>query len=100
MPWIWGPGYGWAGFGMMLFWTLVFLALVGLMVWAIARGWQSRNLPMQPPPGTRPPQEEPSALEILRRRFARGEIDAATYEAMRERLEASRESERPPIPST
>ncbi|HEY7357598.1 MAG TPA: SHOCT domain-containing protein [Ktedonobacterales bacterium] len=99
MPWIWGPGYGWAGFGMMLFWTLVFLVLVGLMVWAIARGWQSRNLPM-PPPGMRPPQEEPSALEILRRRFARGEIDAATYEAMRERLEASRENERPPIPST
>jgi len=31
----------------------------------------------------------PSALEILRQRYARGEIDAATFEQMRERLESS-----------
>jgi putative membrane protein len=98
MPGMWGPGFGWYGFGMMVFWVIVFLALVGLMVWAIARGWQNRNLPM--PPGTRSPQEGPSALEVLRRRYARGEIDTATYEAMRERLEAPGESGRPPIPST
>jgi putative membrane protein len=32
---------------------------------------------------------QPSALEILRQRYARGEIDATTYQQMRERLEAS-----------
>lgn len=37
-------------------------------------------------PGTPPVQ--PSALEILRQRYAH-EIDATTYEQMRERLEAS-----------
>ena len=35
-----------------------------------------------PPPG-------PSALEILRQRYAAGEIDAEAFEQMRERLEAS-----------
>jgi hypothetical protein len=36
-------------------------------------------------PGT--PPSQPSAMEILRQRYARGEIDAATFENMRERLE-------------
>jgi putative membrane protein len=35
------------------------------------------------------PASGPSAMEILRQRFARGEIDTATFEQMRERLEAS-----------
>jgi uncharacterized membrane protein len=32
---------------------------------------------------------EPNALEILQRRYARGEIDVTTFEQMRERLESS-----------
>ena len=32
---------------------------------------------------------EPDALEILRRRYARGEIDGTTFDQMRERLESS-----------
>ena len=32
------------------------------------------------------PPTQPSASDILDRRYARGEIDAATYEQMRERL--------------
>ncbi len=32
---------------------------------------------------------QPSALEILRQCYARGEIDTATFEQQRERLEAS-----------
>jgi Short C-terminal domain len=35
------------------------------------------------------PPSQPSAMEILRQRYARGEIDTATYESMRERLENS-----------
>jgi uncharacterized membrane protein len=34
-------------------------------------------------------QENPPPLEILRQRYAAGEIDAVTFEQMRERLGAS-----------
>ena len=35
----------------------------------------------------------PSALEILKQRYARGESDTPTFEAMRERLQATSEHE-------
>jgi uncharacterized membrane protein len=35
------------------------------------------------------PSAQPSALDILRQRYARGEIDAVTFDQMRERLEAT-----------
>ena len=38
-------------------------------------------------PTSTPPPMQFSALEILRQRYARGEIDDATYQHMRERLE-------------
>jgi len=35
------------------------------------------------------PVSQPSAMDILRQRYARGEIDAVTFDQMRERLEAA-----------
>ena len=71
--------------------TLFWLVLIGLTVWALVAlvRWASQQTRMgsdRPLGGT---TAGPSAEEILRRRFARGEIDAATYERMRERLDAS-----------
>ncbi|HEU5375477.1 MAG TPA: hypothetical protein VFV38_08565 [Ktedonobacteraceae bacterium] len=43
-----------------------------------------------------PPVPSLDAREILRQRYARGEIDMPTFEHMRERLEAPTERERPP----
>lgn len=58
---------------------LLGLAVLGLLLWLIAQGWSRRVLPtvlpsFQPPPG------ESSAIEVLRERFARGEIDAGAFE--------------------
>jgi uncharacterized membrane protein len=69
----------WMGAG-AIFW----LAALGLFVWLLVRwldrrGAGGRNLSAQPDSG-------PTAQETLRQRYARGEIDATTYEQMRERL--------------
>ncbi len=70
------------------FWLL----LAAIAVWAFVR-WLNRPSRQAPPQNSQyppyPPQQAMSALDILRQRYARGEIDAATYEQMRARLEAS-----------
>ena len=78
------PGMGLWAIIVSLFW----LGLAAIAVWALVR-WLSRtsrpvSTPQQPP--QIPPER--SALEILRVRYASGEIDSTTYESMRERLEA------------
>ncbi|GAC1391861.1 MAG: hypothetical protein NVS4B11_16430 [Ktedonobacteraceae bacterium] len=90
---------------------LLWLALLGILIWSLIRWvtrhrrWsqpmtqytpgspyiQHREQPFGVPPMPRPddPLHQPSALEILNRRYASGEIDAATFENMRERIQAS-----------
>jgi uncharacterized membrane protein len=66
-----------------LFLVAFLLILAGtLMYWLVPR--------MLPQKQYRPDvlPERSSALEILRQRYARGEIDAMTFGEMRERLEA------------
>jgi putative membrane protein len=81
MMWGWG-GYGgwghWAGWigaiFMIVFWALVIVGIVFLVRFLVR---QSRG------PGR---DQEDSALEILKRRYARGEIDKEEYEAKRKDL--------------
>lgn len=86
MMWYYGPGWGgMLGMGLsMLFWTL----LLGLLIWLLVR-WITRQntIASFQSPGT--PPNPPSALEILRQRYARGEIDTETFKAMRAHLEES-----------
>ena len=69
------------------FWPLLPLFWIGIVAffcWGAFRwfGWRNWR-------GTFATSIEPDALEILRRRYARGEIDAITFDQMRERLESS-----------
>jgi len=80
MYWGFGPGL-WGVLGGLL-WIIIW----ALLIWGLIRwfGFSNRRRLSHYPdqsPGA------PSALEILRQRYARGDIDAATFEQMRERLE-------------
>ena len=84
MP-MWGyyasGGMGW----WMIFSSLFWLGLAAVVVWALVR-WlssASRSTTLRVP-------HEPtqlSALDILKARYARGEIDTATFQLMRAQLE-------------
>lgn len=69
--------------------TVLWLALLGLIVWAAVRYFQRPQIPARtlPPPA-------PSVLELLRQRYVLGEIDLETFETMLRYLLASEESER------
>lgn len=77
----WGtdmPGWGYHGFGglfMILFWVLVVLGFAYLV-----RGFVSRG-----GPGGAGGRPEPP-LEILKRRYASGEIDKAEFEEKKKAL--------------
>jgi putative membrane protein len=78
---MWGFGWGWPGMLWMGFGGLFWIVIVGLVIWALVRWLGERSTSdRQPPVGG------PAALEILQQRYARGEIDAVTFEQMRERL--------------
>ena len=84
---MWGYGFGW-GWLMMSLGTILWIAVLVVLVWALIRWLNTRTSTPVPPPSSGV-QSGPTALEILQQRYARGEIDTATFEQMRERLEAS-----------
>lgn len=84
---MWGPGMmGWGGFGfgpwwgilMLLFWVLILAGGALLLVWLFR---QAQPTGVGPGPG-------PSrALDIVRERYARGEITRDEFEQIRRDLE-------------
>lgn len=73
--WGWGMGLL-GGLGMLLFWGLI----IGLVVWLVValtrstQGGMNRNV------------QSDSALEILRRRLAAGEITPQEFDELRKKL--------------
>jgi putative membrane protein len=72
-----GWGMGWfGGIFMILFWILILIGLVFVIKWLIQSTSRARNNGQS---GSR-------ALEILKERYARGEIDKAQFEDMKRDL--------------
>ncbi len=80
---MWGYGFTWGGMLLMSLSMLVWFAVLAVAIWALVR-WLGGRVQAS---GT--PMSSPSAMEILRQRYVRGEIDATTFEQMREQLKAS-----------
>ena len=92
---MWGYGFGWGGMLLMMLSSVIWIVLLAVVAWAVIR-WVNGKMPnatpfssSTPAQGMGMPAGGPSAIEILRQRYARGEIDADTFEQMRERLESS-----------
>ncbi len=80
-PMMWGGGW-FGGPIMMIFWLLVIVAIIFGIRWAVKdRGTSGDGRSVSPGSGGR------SAMEVLKRRYASGEIDRDQYLAMKEDLE-------------
>jgi putative membrane protein len=73
----WGGGVGWLGpIFMVLFWGLIVVLIVLLIRWLLSSTHAKTSSV---------PQED-SALEILKKRYARGEINKEEFEAKKKDL--------------
>jgi putative membrane protein len=80
-------GYGWIWIILGAIALILFVALVvGLIVYAVSSSGRNRGTYYTPQPGQETAGGPEDPLEILRQRYARGEITREEYQAMREDL--------------
>ncbi len=87
---------GFGGFG-LLFMLLFFVIIIGLAVWLVSALFPRAGGPASyttvSPPGNQASLPDAgmqeSALDILKRRYARGELSKSEYEEMREDILAT-----------
>jgi putative membrane protein len=70
---MWG-GYGFMGVFMWIFWILVIVGVVFLVKWLVQQGKQSQS------------GREEDPLDILKRRYARGEVNKEEFEQIKKDL--------------
>jgi putative membrane protein len=68
-----GLGYGYMGLG-LIFWILIIVGVVLLIKWFVDQGKTTGG------------EQQMSAMELLKTRYARGEITAEEFEEMKKRL--------------
>jgi putative membrane protein len=66
----WGMGFGWIF--MVLFWVLVIVGTVFLVRWIVSYGQKGQGM-----------QSSETPLDILKKRYAKGEISREQYEQMK-----------------
>ncbi len=71
----WGWGMGFGGLSMILLWVIIIVAVVALGKWLFGRS-SSLDLPRQK-----------GALDILKERYARGEIGKEEFDEKKRELE-------------
>ena len=74
-----GPGMM-GGFGTMFLMPILWIAVIGLIIWAVVAAVRRPGEP------DGPARSADSALEILKRRYARGEINKQEYEERKKDL--------------
>jgi putative membrane protein len=85
---MWGYGFSWLSMTLMMLGSTLGIVFLVVLVWAVLR--QRNNRTTSPIRQTHTlPVSGPTTLELLNQWYARGEIDATTFEHMRERLEVS-----------
>ena len=72
---------------MMFFWILVLIAVVLLIRWLVTAGGNRTPVSQNPQTPQTPHGTVESALDILKKRYARGEITKEQFELMRRDLE-------------
>ena len=78
-----GDGVGVGGILMMVFWIAIIVAIVLLVVWLVR---QVAGGPAIGGPGAPTNRTAETPLDILKARYARGEIDRAEYEEKKKDL--------------
>ncbi len=78
-------GLGYGGLGMVLM-ILFWVAIIVLAIWALGKLFPQVTGFTAHPSGDRPGETVESPLDILKRRFARGELSQAEYDDMRRKL--------------
>ncbi|MBI2329121.1 MAG: SHOCT domain-containing protein [Chloroflexi bacterium] len=77
-----GPGMM-GGYGTMFFMPVLWIVVIGLIVWAVVAAVRPGAFGGADSASSRPD----SALEVLKKRYARGEIDKKEYEEKKKDLE-------------
>lgn len=71
----WGSGYGlFSWLMMLLFWILIVIGVVLVVRWFIDQGSQKGSMAQE------------TALDVLKKRYASGEIDKEQFETMKREL--------------